>query len=153
MRAIEVAVGLLETQALQLNAGFVKRMTQQRPYVRSKLAVSLDGRTALQHGKSQWISGEAARQDGQHWRARSCAVLSGIGTICADNPRLNARLSQATHQPLRVVVDSTCRSTPDLAVFASPNTALLVHAQADIARVLALEQQGIHTVSPTQSAR
>lgn len=105
-QGIEVVVGLLEQEAVALNAGFVSRMTRGLPYVRSKIAASLDGRTALSNGKSQWITGELARQDVQHWRAQSCAILTGIGTVLADDPSMTVRLPTATRQPLRVIVDS-----------------------------------------------
>jgi diaminohydroxyphosphoribosylaminopyrimidine deaminase/5-amino-6-(5-phosphoribosylamino)uracil reductase len=105
-QGIEVVVGLLGQEASALNAGFVSRMIHGMPYVRSKIAASLDGRTALNNGKSQWITGEAARQDVQHWRAQSCAILTGIGTVLADNPSMTVRLDPTTRQPLRVVVDS-----------------------------------------------
>lgn len=105
-QGIEVVVGLLEQEAVALNAGFVSRMTRGLPYVRSKIAASFDGRTALSNGKSQWITGESARQDVQHWRAQSCAILTGIGTVLADDPSMTVRLPTATRQPLRVIVDS-----------------------------------------------
>jgi len=88
---IEVECGLMEAAARELNVGFFVRMTRGVPWVRSKIAMSLDGRTALANGTSQWITGEAARLDVQRWRARSCAVLTGIGTILADDARLNVR--------------------------------------------------------------
>ena len=88
---IEVECGLMETEARELNAGFFARMARGTPWVRSKIAMSLDGRTALKNGESKWITGDAARQDGQRWRARSCAVLTGINTVLADDPRLNVR--------------------------------------------------------------
>ena len=92
---VAVEAGLLESQALELNCGFVKRMQQGRPWVRLKLAMSLDGRTALASGESRWISGEEARQDVQHWRARSSAILTGIGTVLADDPQLDVRVPGA----------------------------------------------------------
>ncbi len=88
---IEVECGLMEAAARELNIGFFTRMTRGMPWVRSKIAASLDGRTALANGESKWITGAAARQDVQHWRARSCAVLTGIGTVLADDPQLNVR--------------------------------------------------------------
>lgn len=104
---IVVETGLMQAEALALNSGFISRMTRGRPYVRSKIAASLDGRTALKNGKSFWITGEAARLDVQHWRAQSCAIVTGIGTVLADNPSMNVRLDiPLSHQPLRVVVDS-----------------------------------------------
>lgn len=105
-QGIEVVVGLLEQEAIALNVGFIRRMTRGLPYVRSKIAASLDGRTALSNGKSQWITGEAARQDVQHWRAQSCAIVTGIGTVLADDPSMTVRLPNAKRQPLRVIVDS-----------------------------------------------
>lgn len=103
---IEVAAGLMEKEALALNLGFISRMTRHLPYVRSKVAASLDGRTALNNGKSLWITGESARLDVQHWRAKSCAIVTGIGTVLADNPTMNVRLPDVARQPLRVIVDS-----------------------------------------------
>ena len=103
---ITVEVGLMEAESKALNLGFVARMTTGLPYVRCKVAASLDGRTALSNGKSLWITGESARLDVQHWRAQSCAVVTGIGTVLIDNPSLNVRLENASRQPLRVIVDS-----------------------------------------------
>jgi diaminohydroxyphosphoribosylaminopyrimidine deaminase/5-amino-6-(5-phosphoribosylamino)uracil reductase len=98
--------GLLEEEARELNIGFFSRMTRARPWVRMKVAATLDGRTALADGRSQWITGEEARKDGHRWRARACAILTGIGTVKADDPRLTVREVGTTRQPLRVVVDS-----------------------------------------------
>ena len=98
--------GLMEVEARELNIGFVSRMTRSRPWVRMKIAATLDGRTALENGKSQWITGPEARKDGQRWRARACAILTGIGTVKADDPRLTVRDVETPRQPLRVIVDS-----------------------------------------------
>jgi diaminohydroxyphosphoribosylaminopyrimidine deaminase/5-amino-6-(5-phosphoribosylamino)uracil reductase len=98
--------GLMEEAAQELNIGFVSRMTRQRPWVRMKIAATLDGRTALANGKSQWITGPEARKDGHRWRARACAILTGIGTVKADDPRLTVREVETPRQPLRVIVDS-----------------------------------------------
>jgi diaminohydroxyphosphoribosylaminopyrimidine deaminase / 5-amino-6-(5-phosphoribosylamino)uracil reductase len=106
---IVVECGLMESTARELNVGFFARMTRGTPWLRSKIAMSLDGRTALANGVSQWITGEAARQDVQHWRARSCAVLTGINTILADDAQLNVRDVETSRQPLRVVLDSQLR--------------------------------------------
>jgi len=108
LRAAGIAVesGLMEAAAHDLNIGFFARMTRGTPWLRSKIAMSLDGRTALNNGKSQWITGAAARRDVQHWRARSCAVLTGINTVLADDARLNVREIESSRQPLRVVLDS-----------------------------------------------
>ncbi len=117
-QGIEVTVGVMEKEALALNLGFVSRMAGGLPYVRSKIAASLDGRTALKNGKSQWITGEPARLDVQHWRAQSCAIVTGIGTVLADNPSMTVRLdhlslTQTTCQPLRVIVDSRLQTPVD----------------------------------------
>ena len=103
---IEVASGLMQAQAEALNPGFISRMTRQLPFVRSKIAASLDGKTALNNGASQWITSEPARLDVQHWRARSCAILTGIGTVLADNPSMSVRDIATNRQPLKVIVDS-----------------------------------------------
>jgi diaminohydroxyphosphoribosylaminopyrimidine deaminase/5-amino-6-(5-phosphoribosylamino)uracil reductase len=98
--------GLLGDEARELNIGFFSRMTRGRPWVRMKIAATLDGRTALADGRSQWITGPEARRDGHRWRARACAILTGIGTVKADDPRLTVRDVDTPRQPLRVVVDS-----------------------------------------------
>ena len=104
--------GSLAEEARELNLGFVSRVTRGRPWVRMKVAATLDGRTALSNGKSQWITGEAARRDGHRWRARACAILTGIGTVKADDPQLTVRDVQTPRQPLRVVVDSRLETPP-----------------------------------------
>ena len=106
---IEVAVGLLSEQAEALNPGFVSRMRRQLPHVRCKLAMSLDGRTAMASGESKWITSAAARADVQRLRARSSAIVTGIGTVLADDPRLDVRLDEPVKQPLRVVLDRRAR--------------------------------------------
>ena len=98
--------GLLESEARELNIGFVSRVTRGRPWVRMKIAATLDGRTALPDGTSQWITGAEARRDGHRWRARACAILTGIGTVRADDPRFTVREVETPRQPLRVIVDS-----------------------------------------------
>jgi len=103
---IETACGLLENEARELNIGFVSRMTRGCPWLRLKTAASLDGKTALNNGISQWITGPEARRDGHRWRARACAILTGIGTVRDDDPQLSVRDVVTTRQPLRVVVDS-----------------------------------------------
>lgn len=103
---ITVQTGLLQAQAHALNVGFVTRMIHKKPWIRLKTAASLDGKTALNNGASQWITGEAARQDGHRWRARSCAIVTGIGTVKSDNPQLTVRHVQTFRQPKKVVVDS-----------------------------------------------
>jgi diaminohydroxyphosphoribosylaminopyrimidine deaminase / 5-amino-6-(5-phosphoribosylamino)uracil reductase len=116
---IVVDIGLAEDEARELNIGFVTRMTRGRPWVRMKSAASLDGRTALLSGESQWITGEAARADGQRWRARACGILTGIGTVRQDDPRLTVRLPGATRQPRRIVVDRHAETPPAAKVLAA----------------------------------
>jgi diaminohydroxyphosphoribosylaminopyrimidine deaminase/5-amino-6-(5-phosphoribosylamino)uracil reductase len=108
--------GLLEEEARELNIGFISRVTRRRPWVRMKIAATLDGRTALEDGRSQWITGEEARRDGHRWRARACAILTGAGTVRADNPRLTVRAVETPRQPLRVVVDSRLETPPNARV-------------------------------------
>jgi diaminohydroxyphosphoribosylaminopyrimidine deaminase / 5-amino-6-(5-phosphoribosylamino)uracil reductase len=110
---IAVEVGLMEAESKSLNLGFISRMTSALPYVRCKVAASLDGRTALSNGKSLWITGEPARLDVQHWRAQSCAIVTGIGTVLTDNPTMNVRLENTSRQPLRVIVDSNLQTPTD----------------------------------------
>ena len=98
--------GLLEDEARELNVGFVSRVTRGRPWVRMKIASTLDGRTALPDGRSQWITGPEARRDGHRWRARASAILTGIGTVRADDPQLTVREVETPRQPLRVIIDS-----------------------------------------------
>src|SRR5215472_6974791 len=102
---VAVDIGLLEAEARALNPGWIKRLRDGRPWVRVKIAASLDGRTSLASGESQWITGPEARADGHRWRARSCAILTGIGTVRQDDPRLNVRALETTRQPIKVVVD------------------------------------------------
>lgn len=109
---IDVRCGLLGAQAKALNIGFVSRMTRGLPWVRMKAAVSLDGLTALPDGASQWITSEPARADGHHWRARSCAILTGIGTVRDDNPQMTVRHAPVERQPLKVLVDSRLEVDP-----------------------------------------
>lgn len=131
---IETRCGLLEAEAAQINAGFFKRMREGTPRVFTKLASSLDGRTAMASGESVWISGEAARADVQRLRASACAVLTGIGTVLADDPQLNVRdqrlLDQLPAQPVRVVLDSQLRCPADAKLFASSGRVVLLTTQA-----------------------
>ena len=113
--AVEVGPGAAESR--ELNLGFFSRMVRQRPWVRMKVAASLDGQTALANGQSQWITGEAARADGHAWRARAGAILTGIGTVLEDNPRLDVRLAPVGRQPPLVVVDSRLQTPEDAALF------------------------------------
>lgn len=114
---VDVASGLMEVAATELNRGFVSRMTRGRPWVRVKLAASLDGRTALSSGESQWITGVDARRDGHRWRARACAILTGSGTVLRDDPLLTVRECETQRQPLRVVIDGAARIPPSARIF------------------------------------
>ena len=125
---IGVETGLMQAQAEALNPGFISRMRRGRPYVLAKLAVSLDGRTALAHGESRWITGAAARADVQALRARSSAIVTGIGSVLADDPSLNVREFDIGRQPLRVVVDSTLRMPATAKMLSLPGSTLIVTA-------------------------
>ncbi|PIT49440.1 bifunctional diaminohydroxyphosphoribosylaminopyrimidine deaminase/5-amino-6-(5-phosphoribosylamino)uracil reductase RibD [Snodgrassella alvi] len=123
---IQVESGLYTRQARALNPGFLSRLERYRPYIRLKIAASLDSKTALSNGLSQWITGEAARNDVQTLRAESCAVLTGINTILADNPQLNVRRFSALRQPLRIILDSKLRITPAYQVIHDINSPTLI---------------------------
>ncbi len=142
LAGIAAETGLMEAEAQALNPGFVSRMTRQRPWVRLKTASTLDGKTALANGASQWITGAAARADVQRLRARACAVLTGSGTVIADNPRMNVRDIDVGRQPLRVVVDSTLRTPVDAAIL----PALIACRHAEPAARAALEQAGAEVI-------
>ncbi len=143
LAGIQAEVGLMEAEARALNPGFISRMTRQRPWVRLKTASTLDGKTALANGASQWITGEAARTDVQRLRARACAILTGSGTVLADNPRMNVRDLDIGRQPLRVVVDSTLHTPADAAIL----PALIACHHADPAARAALEQAGAEVIA------
>lgn len=128
---IQVETGLLRDEARELNIGFFSRIERGRPFVRVKLAMSLDGRTALADGTSKWITGEAARADVQYWRARSSAILTGSGTALADDPRLTVRLDQPFTPPLRVLLDSRLRADQDNLLF-DGNAPTLVFHRSDV---------------------
>ena len=135
--------GLMHDEAAELNVGFVKRTTEGRPWVRVKLAMSLDGRTALANGASRWITGEAARHDVQLWRARSSALLTGVGTVLGDDPRLSVRLTTSRPRPpARIVLDSALRTPPAARLFESAGEVLIFTTSTDPARRAALEARG-----------
>ena len=136
--------GLMEGEARELNIGFVSRMTRGRPWVRMKIAASLDGKTALENGKSQWITGPEARRDGHRWRARACAVLTGVGTVKDDDPQLTVRDVETPRQPLRVVVDSRLETPASARILGSGT--LVAAALADPARAGALKERGAEIV-------
>lgn len=148
LRAAGVEVQVLPPEhplaiaARELNIGFFSRMIRQTPWVRMKVAASLDGKTALENGVSQWITSEAARTDGHAWRARACAVLTGIGTVLSDNPRLDVRLVETPRQPHLVVVDSRLETPPDAALFAPKRRVFIYAAVQDLTKQAALEACG-----------
>jgi len=131
LRAAGIAVdlGLMETESRELNIGFVSRLTRGRPWVRMKAAASLDGRTALTSGESQWITGEVARADGHRFRARACAILTGIGTVRQDDPQLTVRAVETPRQPQRIIVDRHAQ-TPATAKVLADGYALVVTSGA-----------------------
>jgi diaminohydroxyphosphoribosylaminopyrimidine deaminase/5-amino-6-(5-phosphoribosylamino)uracil reductase len=150
LAGIQAEVGLMEAEARALNPGFISRMTRQRPWVRLKTASSLDGKTALANGQSQWITGAAARADVQHLRARACAILTGSGTVLADNPRMNVRDFDIGRQPLRVIVDSGLRTPVDAAILPA---VIACHHAAPATRT-ELEQAGAEIVElPAEDGR
>ncbi len=132
----------LAIQARELNIGFFSRMIRKKPWVRMKMAASLDGQTALQNGVSQWITGDAARADGHAWRARACAVLTGIGTVLADNPKLDVRLVDTPRQPHLVVVDSRLETPLNAALFIAGRACYIYAAVPNDVKKSALEAQG-----------
>jgi diaminohydroxyphosphoribosylaminopyrimidine deaminase / 5-amino-6-(5-phosphoribosylamino)uracil reductase len=143
---VEVAGGVLEREARELNPGFMSRMERGRPWVVVKLAASLDGGTALPGGESRWITGEEARADVQRLRARSSAVMTGSGTVLRDDPRLDVRLPGATRQPLRVVLDSGLRISPQSRILAPPGRVLVICSNADEERAEVLRIAGADVV-------
>jgi len=161
---IQVECGLLEEEAAALNPGFVSRMTRHLPWVRLKVAASLDGKTALPNGQSQWITGAAAREDGHHWRAQACAILTGVGTIKDDDASLTVRAVSTVRQPKRIIIDSKL----DIALTANvlkpfkrestltkDNGAMVVCGEittdAQLAKQAQLQAQGVEVISMSNS--
>jgi diaminohydroxyphosphoribosylaminopyrimidine deaminase / 5-amino-6-(5-phosphoribosylamino)uracil reductase len=142
---IEVEIGILAEKAKELNLGFNCRMTLGRPYVRSKIAASLDGRTSLNNGQSKWISSEASRRDVQTWRERSCAILTGVGTVNYDDPNLTARRYGLDQQPLRVILDSHLRINSNSRILKQTNV-LLVYGDDPSHKHDALINSGVTTL-------
>ena len=147
MRAAGIQVDLVEDPGLvaaarEINVGFLSRFERGRPWVRLKLAASLDGRSALPDGRSQWITGQAARDDGHRWRKRASAVLTGIGTVLADDPRLDVRAVTTAVQPLRVVLDSQLRTPLGARLLQAPGTALIVGCSGHAGAAQALRDCG-----------
>ena len=143
---ITVTLGPGGAESRALNIGFFSRMLRQTPWVRLKIAASLDGRTALDNGASQWITSEAARADGQHWRARADVLLTGSGTVRADDPRLDVRLPDAARQPRLAVVDSRLQTPPTARLFDPARSVTLYAAQVDAQREQALAARGAQVV-------
>jgi diaminohydroxyphosphoribosylaminopyrimidine deaminase/5-amino-6-(5-phosphoribosylamino)uracil reductase len=150
---IDVRCGLLESEAQALNQGFISRMTRGLPWVRMKIAASLDGKTALPNGQSQWITGSLARADGHHWRAQACAILTGMGTVKEDDPSLNVRDVKTERQPWRIIVDSKLETPLNAKVLSNPNASgvILVCASLDSqesqAKVKAFKALGIEVIA------
>ena len=161
---IQVECGLLEEEAAVLNPGFVSRMTRRLPWVRLKVAASLDGKTALPNGQSQWITSAAARDDGHHWRAQACAILTGVGTVKEDNPSLTVRAVSTVRQPKRIIIDSKL-DIPLTATVLMPfkgestsindNGAMVVCGEltsdAQLAKQAQLQAQGVEVISMPNS--
>jgi diaminohydroxyphosphoribosylaminopyrimidine deaminase/5-amino-6-(5-phosphoribosylamino)uracil reductase len=146
--AVEVlaAENPLAVASRALNIGFFSRMVRKTPWVRMKIAASMDGRTALENGASQWITSEAARADGHAWRARACAVLTGIGTVLKDNPRLDVRMVATARQPQVVVLDSRLETPLDAPLFIADRACTIYAAARNAAKAAALEAQGATVV-------
>jgi diaminohydroxyphosphoribosylaminopyrimidine deaminase/5-amino-6-(5-phosphoribosylamino)uracil reductase len=147
LRAAGITVDLAEPSttlnaARELNIGFFSRVQRQRPWIRMKIAASLDGRTALPDGSSQWITSEAARADGHRWRRRAGAVLTGIGTVRDDDPRLDVRGFDVAQQPLRVVLDSGFTTPPTARLLQGPGRTLVVGARDEALRMTRLRAAG-----------
>lgn len=143
---IEVEVGPGAAESRELNIGFFSRMVRKTPWVRMKIAASLDGKTALHNGQSQWITSEPARRDGHAWRARACAVLTGMGTVRSDNPRLDVRLIETPRQPHLVIVDSRLDTPLDAHLFIAGRALYIYCAVQNDAKKAALEARGATVV-------
>jgi len=155
MRAAGVAVdiGLMEAESRELNIGFISRLARGRPWMRLKLAATLDGRTALASGESQWITGADARRDGHRWRASACAILTGIGTVKDDDPQLTVRDVETSRQPLKILVDSKLEVSPGARLFESGKV-LVAAAREDRERIARLADRGAEvTVLPNASGK
>ncbi|MGV0963948.1 MAG: bifunctional diaminohydroxyphosphoribosylaminopyrimidine deaminase/5-amino-6-(5-phosphoribosylamino)uracil reductase RibD [Polynucleobacter sp.] len=150
---IDVRCGLLESEAQALNRGFISRMTQGLPWVRMKIAASLDGKTALPNGQSQWITGPLARADGHHWRAQACAILTGVGTVKEDDPSLNVRDVKTERQPWRIIVDSKLETPRNAKVLNKPQASGVILACASLdseesqAKAKAFEALGVEVIA------
>lgn len=147
---IEVDIGAGSAESRELNIGFFSRMERKTPWVRLKVAASLDGTTALHNGNSQWITGEAARQDGHAWRARACAILTGTGTLLKDNPRLDVRMVPTERQPHVVVVDSQLQTPPTAALFTGNRQVFIYTTDTGTVQAKALQARGATLIALPQ---
>jgi diaminohydroxyphosphoribosylaminopyrimidine deaminase / 5-amino-6-(5-phosphoribosylamino)uracil reductase len=148
---INVRQGLLEAEATKLNPGFIKRMTSALPYVRCKMAMSLDGRTALENGDSQWISSEQARYDVHHLRAASSAILTSVETIIKDDASLNARdIDFEVTQPVRVIIDRHLKIQNESKIFGLPGK-IIIYTEEDNDRVSELNNESVQVITITKS--
>ncbi len=150
---VDVQCGLMATEAEELNAGFLMRMRQGRPWVRIKLAQSLDGHIALANGSSQWISGPEARADVQNWRARSDVILTGIGTVLADDPSLNVRNPNNARQPMRLIVDSQWRTPANARLFSLPGKVMIAGLDENIVPEALKKTAAEYLVLPASEGR
>ena len=145
---VAIEVGVCAQEAHEINVGFMSRMQRQKPWVRLKMAASIDGCSALPNGKSQWITSAAARADGHAWRARACAILTGVGTVLADDPHLTAREVHTPRQPHVVIVDSHLQTPVTANLFNAARSVWIYTAQAtDSQRALALTAAGAMVIS------
>jgi diaminohydroxyphosphoribosylaminopyrimidine deaminase / 5-amino-6-(5-phosphoribosylamino)uracil reductase len=151
LRAVGISVrcGLLEREAKELNPGFISRVVRNRPYVRMKVGMSLDARVALSDGRSQWITSEAARSDGHKFRAQSCVILTGIGTVRDDNPMLNVRTVQTERTPLRIVLDSAFEIDPNARIFDTGPVLVIVAIDLNLhsLKVAQLKDKGAEVIA------
>lgn len=145
-RGIAVESGLLQAEAQTLNIGFISRMIHKKPWVRLKIAASLDGRTALKNGVSQWITSEAARHDAHRWRARSCAILTGMGTVGADDPELTVRFVETSRQPTKIVVDRHLQISLDAKLFRGEQVIIFTADEESEEKKKSLAEQGARVI-------
>lgn len=157
---INVECGVLASEACELNTGFISRMQRRRPWVRLKSAISVDGKTAMANGESQWITGEAARRDVQYLRAGCSAIMTGSATVIADDPSMNVRLSSEdlgiggkVRQPLRVILDTVLRVPPQAKIFSPPGRCLVLTACEESRRIESLRSAGAEVVNIPRSAK